>query len=139
MVEEEKRLSRFRRHGGVLGRIEGILLICIPISGVVTILDVFLYFGISVWVEQYLAVFLGLIMTVVPLIVPATKGIKDPIGTEFVGMDNDNIEVRLQLGPIPDPADPVIGLALDGVYGNNVFDEYTDGRQSLQAMSEEHP
>ena len=73
MVEEEKKQSRFRRHEGVLGRIERILLICIPISGVVTILDVFLYFGISVWVEQYLAVFIGLIMALVPLIVPATR------------------------------------------------------------------
>lgn len=64
---------RFRRHKGALGLIEKALLICIPVNGIVTILDVFLYFGKSVWIEQYLAVFLGLIMTLVPLLVPATK------------------------------------------------------------------
>jgi TRAP transporter 4TM/12TM fusion protein len=65
--------SRFRRHGGALGVFERILLCSIPITGVITILDIFLYFGISVYVQQYLAVILGLVMTLVPLITPATK------------------------------------------------------------------
>lgn len=73
MVEEGSPQPRFRRHTGLLGLIEKILLICIPVTGVVTILDVFLYFGKSVWVEQYMAVFLGIIMTLVPLLIPATK------------------------------------------------------------------
>jgi len=64
---------RFRRHKGALGLTERFLLICIPVNGVVTILDVFLSFGKSVWIEQYLAVFLGLVMGLVPLLVPATK------------------------------------------------------------------
>ena len=70
---EEAPRPRFRRHKGALGLIEKGLLICIPVAGVVTILDIFLYFGKSVWAQQYLAVFLGLIMTLVPLLVPATK------------------------------------------------------------------
>ena len=73
MVDGTGAGSRFRRHGGVLGVIERVLLICIPINGIITILDVFLSFGRSVWIEQYMAVFLGLIMGSVPLIVPATK------------------------------------------------------------------
>jgi TRAP transporter 4TM/12TM fusion protein len=69
---------RFRRHAGLLGLVERVLLVCIPINGILTILDVFLYFGKSVWVQQYLAVFLGLIVTLVPLLAPATKtGFRD--------------------------------------------------------------
>jgi TRAP transporter 4TM/12TM fusion protein len=73
MSEERGVEVRFRRHSGLLGLIEKILLICIPVSGIMAILDIFLYFGKSVWVEQYMAVFLGLIMTLVPLLIPATK------------------------------------------------------------------
>ena len=73
VVEERSVGVRFRRHTGLLGLIEKILLICIPLTGIITILDIFLYFGKSVWIEQYMAVFLGLVMTLVPLIVPATK------------------------------------------------------------------
>ena len=65
--------SRFRRHEGILGFIERVLLVCIPISGVIAIIDIFLYFDKSVWIEQYMALFLGLIMTLVPSLVPATK------------------------------------------------------------------
>jgi TRAP transporter 4TM/12TM fusion protein len=73
IVDERSPQPRYRRHKGLLGAIERLLLMCIPVVGVVTMLDVFLYFGKSVWVEQYLAVFLGIIMTLVPLLVPATK------------------------------------------------------------------
>ena len=73
MSEERSVQLRFRRHSGLLGLIEKILLICIPITGVISILNIFLYFGKSVWIEQYMAVLLGLIMTLVPLLIPATK------------------------------------------------------------------
>lgn len=72
MPVEEIR-SRFRRHKGFLGLVERILLICIPVNGILTIFDVFLFFGESVWIQQYLGVFLGLTMGLVPLLVPASK------------------------------------------------------------------
>ncbi len=74
MPDLETPRMRFRRHKGLLGTVERGLLICIPLNGILTIFDVFLYFGRSVWIEQYLAVFLGLIMGLVPLLAPATKG-----------------------------------------------------------------
>ena len=74
MLEEETPRMRFRRHKGLLGTAERVLLICIPLTGIVTIFDIFLSFGKSVWIEQYLAVFLGLIMGLVPLLIPARKG-----------------------------------------------------------------
>ena len=73
MTQEEGSQSRFRRHQGLIGLVEKILLICIPLAGVIGILDVFLYFGISVYVQQYLALLLGLVLAVTPLIVPATR------------------------------------------------------------------
>jgi len=73
MTEEASQEPRFRRHKGLLGSIEKAFLICIPLAGVVGILDVFLYFGISVYIQQYLAVLLGLVLTLVPLLVPAAK------------------------------------------------------------------
>lgn len=73
MTEEKGFQIRFIKHKGVLGIIEKVLLICIPINGIIAIVDLFLYFGKSVWVEQYMAVFLSLILTLFPLLVPAKK------------------------------------------------------------------
>jgi TRAP transporter 4TM/12TM fusion protein len=70
---KETQQTRFRRHKGLLGLVEKVLLICIPLSGIVTIFDIFLSFGKSVWIQQYLAVFFGLVMGLTPLLVPATK------------------------------------------------------------------
>ena len=65
--------SRFRRHKGTIGLIERILLVLIPITGIVGILNIFLYFGISLWIQQYLAVLLALALALTPLLVPATS------------------------------------------------------------------
>lgn len=73
MIEERGFQIRFIKHKGILGIIEKILLICIPINGIIAIVDIFLYFGKSVWIEQYMAIFLGLILTLFPLLVPAKK------------------------------------------------------------------
>ncbi len=70
---EEKGLTRFRRHSGVLGVVERILLISIPIIGGTFILYIPQRLGIRVWLEQYLAVFLGLTLVVIFLTTPATK------------------------------------------------------------------
>jgi TRAP transporter 4TM/12TM fusion protein len=65
--------SRFRRHQGTIGLAETVMLVLIPITGVVGILDIFLSFGISLWIQQYLAVLLALTLALTPLLVPATK------------------------------------------------------------------
>lgn len=70
-MEESK--SRFRRHKGAVGRFETTLLILLPVTGIVGILNIFLSFGISVWIQQYLAVLLALTLALAPLLVPATK------------------------------------------------------------------
>ena len=72
-IEEEKGLVRSRRHGGALGVLESILLISIPILGSIFILYIPQRLGIRVWVEQYLALFLGLTLVTTFLTTPATK------------------------------------------------------------------
>ena len=70
---EEKGLVRSRRHSGALGVVESILLISIPILGCIFILYIPQRLGIRVWVEQYLALFLGLTLVTIFLTTPATK------------------------------------------------------------------
>jgi TRAP transporter 4TM/12TM fusion protein len=70
---EEKGLVRTRRHSGALGVLESILLISIPILGSIFILYIPQRLGIRVWVEQYLAIFLGLTLVTIFLTTPATK------------------------------------------------------------------
>ena len=62
-----------RKHKGLIGVIEKSLLIAIPIIGILSIVDIFLFFGISFWIHQYLALILALVLAVTPLIVPARK------------------------------------------------------------------
>jgi TRAP transporter 4TM/12TM fusion protein len=78
-IEEEKGLVRSRRHSGALGVVESILLISIPILGSIFILYIPQRLGIRVWVEQYLAIFLGLTLVTIFLTTPATK--KTPSNT----------------------------------------------------------
>jgi TRAP transporter 4TM/12TM fusion protein len=70
---EEKGLVPSRRHSGVLGVVERILLIGIPVIGSIFILLIPQRLGIRVWVEQYLAIFLGLTLLTIFLTTPATK------------------------------------------------------------------
>jgi len=70
---EERGLVRSRRHSGALGVVESILLITIPILGSIFILYIPQRLGIRVWVEQYLAIFLGLTLVTIFLTTPATK------------------------------------------------------------------
>jgi len=65
-----------RKHKGLIGVIEKSLLIAIPIIGILSIVDIFLFFGISFWIHQYLALILALVLAVTPLIVPARKKIR---------------------------------------------------------------
>lgn len=70
---EEKGLTRFRKHSGVLGVAERILLISIPIIGSIFILYIPQRLGMRVWLEQYLAIFLGLTLFTIFLTTSATK------------------------------------------------------------------
>ena len=72
MDTESTAQPRFRRHKGITGIIERIFLALIPITGIVGILNIFLYFGIGLWIQQYLAVLLALALALTPLLVPAT-------------------------------------------------------------------
>lgn len=75
---EEKVFSPKRRYGGVLGLVERVLLISLPIIGSIFILYIPQRLGIRVWVEQYLAIFFGLTLFTIFLTTPATK--KSPLG-----------------------------------------------------------
>lgn len=73
MAESEME-SRFRRPGGLFGYWEDILLVSVPVVGIISILNVPLYFGLSFYIQQYLAVFFGLTMALVFILVPLKKG-----------------------------------------------------------------
>jgi TRAP transporter 4TM/12TM fusion protein len=75
MEQESTAKSRFRRHKGAIGSYESVLLVLIPITGIVGILNIFLYFDIGLWIQQYLAVLLALALALTPVLVPATKKI----------------------------------------------------------------
>ncbi|OGP65910.1 MAG: hypothetical protein A2169_14605 [Deltaproteobacteria bacterium RBG_13_47_9] len=66
---------RFRKLSGILGYWEDILLILVPAIGVISILNLPLYFGLSFYIQQYLAIFFGLIMALVFILVPFKKGV----------------------------------------------------------------
>lgn len=73
MAESEVE-SRFRRPVGLFGYWEDILLVFVPVTGIISILNVPLYFGLSFYIQQYLAVFFGLTMALVFILVPLKKG-----------------------------------------------------------------
>lgn len=66
-------MPRTRRHSGALGIAEKVLLISIPIIGSIFILYIPQRLGIRVWLEQYLAIFLGLTLFGTFLTTPATR------------------------------------------------------------------
>lgn len=67
-------LSRFRSMTGILGVVERSLLAGIPIIGLFFIMRIPGRLGLSLWVEQYLAIFLAIVLVCVFLKVPAFKG-----------------------------------------------------------------
>jgi TRAP-type uncharacterized transport system fused permease subunit len=66
--------SRFRRPSGILGYWKDFLLISVPAIGVIAILNLPLYFGLSFYIQQYLGFFFGLIMALVFILIPFKKG-----------------------------------------------------------------
>lgn len=70
IVEET---GRFRSHTGALRTFERFLLFCIPVMGIIFIMRIPGRLGLDIWVEQYLGAFLGLVIALVFLVVPAKK------------------------------------------------------------------
>jgi TRAP transporter 4TM/12TM fusion protein len=60
---------------GILGHLVWVITLAIPIVGLVAILDIPFYLtGVSIFVQQYLALFWGLICALIFLTIPASKG-----------------------------------------------------------------
>jgi len=66
--------SRYRSMGGFLGIVEKSLLASIPVVGLIFILRIPGYLNINTWVEQYLGLFLAVVLCIAFVKVPATKG-----------------------------------------------------------------
>jgi TRAP transporter 4TM/12TM fusion protein len=66
--------SRFRTLSGILGYWEDILLASVPLIGILSILNLPLYVGLTFFIQQYFAIFFGLIMALVFILVPMRKG-----------------------------------------------------------------
>jgi TRAP transporter 4TM/12TM fusion protein len=73
-MAEPKEGSRFRRPSGILGYWEDILLILVPAIGVISILNLPVYLGLTFFIQQYFAIFFGLLMALVFILVPFRKG-----------------------------------------------------------------
>ncbi|MFH1489162.1 MAG: TRAP transporter fused permease subunit [Pseudomonadota bacterium] len=73
MSEEETTSRRYRKVTGILGLIEKVFLICIPVIGILFVLDVHTRAGWDVYREQYIALLLGLVLGSAFLSVPAHK------------------------------------------------------------------
>ena len=65
--------SRFRRYKGVACLWKDILLILVSVTGIVSIFNLPLYVDLSFYLQQYLAIFFGLVLSLVFLLVPARK------------------------------------------------------------------
>ena len=65
--------SRFRRYKGLAGIWQDLLLVLVPIMGIVSILNLPLYVGLSFYLQQYLAIFFSLVLSLVFLLIPARK------------------------------------------------------------------
>lgn len=69
-IRDVEDISRFRRIPGFLGWVEKVLLIGIPISGIANVAEIHLTLGYFFMPQQYIAIFLGLILACVFLGVP---------------------------------------------------------------------
>ncbi len=71
-AEEE---GSFRHLDGLMGQVQKALLIAIPVSGTLFVLDVHTYLTESFYDEQYLGIFLGLVLSSIFLGLSATRGV----------------------------------------------------------------
>src|SRR3989337_3237412 len=70
----EIELSKFRSLRGRLGLWEKVLLVAIPVTGIFFVADGPFYMGLAIMREQYLGLFLALILGAVFLSVPPSSG-----------------------------------------------------------------
>lgn len=73
-LAESEEKSRFRKLEGMYGIWEDFLLILVPLIGIISILNLPLYFGLTFFIQQYFAIFFGLLMGLVFILVPFRKG-----------------------------------------------------------------
>lgn len=71
MADEPK--SRFRRPKGIIGKWEDFILVLVPVTGAIAILDLPAYIGIYFYIQQYIALFFGYILALSFLLVPFRK------------------------------------------------------------------
>lgn len=64
---------RFRRCTGAVGTCQEILLVLTSVMGIITILNLPIHFGLSLYFQQYLAIFFGLVLALVFMLIPARK------------------------------------------------------------------
>ncbi len=69
----EGELTKFRSLHGLAGFLEKLLLAAIPLSGLFFVPDLPFYFGLAIMREQYLGLFLGLILAAVFISVPPSN------------------------------------------------------------------
>ena len=65
--------TRFRKPGGILSLWLNTLLILVPIIGIGSILNLPLYFRLSFYIQQYIAIFFAFVLALVFLLVPGRK------------------------------------------------------------------
>ncbi len=73
MTKADVENKNFRQLAGFLGLAEKILLISIPIVGVLFIINIPMFLGVVFFREQYLAIFLGLVLAGIFLAVPGNS------------------------------------------------------------------
>lgn len=75
MASVDIETARFRTLSGPLLVVSKVLFAAVPVIGAVFVLDIPLYFGLSIMREQYLGLFLGMVLAGAFLAVPAWKGL----------------------------------------------------------------
>ena len=65
--------TRFRKPGGILSLWLNILLILVPVIGIASILNLPLRVGLSIYIQQYIAIFFAFVLSLVFLLVPGRK------------------------------------------------------------------
>ena len=68
--------SRFRRLKGTLGFWQDVFLILLPMMGIISVLNIPSYLGLTFYIQQYLGIFFGLIMSLVFTLIPFKKGVR---------------------------------------------------------------
>lgn len=77
LPEDGEKGEKPRHLSGFFGLLEKVLLIAIPISGVIFALDFFISFKVVIYKQQYMSIFLGLVLASIFLGKPANRGARN--------------------------------------------------------------